>query len=44
MENLPLRLSRGVFCVDEDGKIIFMSEGFEESHFNELVKLIDSKL
>ncbi len=32
------------FLLDEEGKIIFMSEGFEESHFNELVKLIDSKL
>jgi peroxiredoxin len=30
--------------LDEEGKIIFLSEGFEESHFNELVKLIDSKL
>jgi peroxiredoxin len=30
--------------IDEEGKIIFLSEGFEESHFNELVKLIDSKL
>lgn len=32
------------FLLDEQGKIIFMSEGFEEGHFNELVKLIDSKL
>ncbi|MCK9640791.1 MAG: TlpA family protein disulfide reductase [Prolixibacteraceae bacterium] len=32
------------FLLDEEGKIIYMSEGFEESHFNELVKLIDSKL
>ncbi len=32
------------FLLDEEGKIIFMSEGFEEGHFNELVKLIDSKL
>ncbi|MCK9411391.1 MAG: TlpA family protein disulfide reductase [Prolixibacteraceae bacterium] len=32
------------FLVDEEGKIIYTSEGFEESHFNELVKLIDSKL
>ena len=32
------------FLVDEEGKIIYLSEGFEESHFNELVKLIDSKL
>ncbi|MEI7831111.1 MAG: redoxin family protein [Prolixibacteraceae bacterium] len=30
--------------LDEEGKIIFLSEGFEETHFNELVKLIDSKL
>ncbi len=30
--------------LDEDGKIIFMSEGFEEEHFKELVKLIDSRL
>lgn len=32
------------FLLDENGKIIFMTEGFEESHFKELVKLIDSKL
>jgi len=32
------------FLLDEEGKIIYMSEGFEEGHFNELVKLIDSKL
>jgi len=32
------------FLLDEEGKIIYMSEGYEESHFNELVKLIDSKL
>jgi peroxiredoxin len=32
------------FLLDEEGKIIYMSEGFEENHFNELVKLIDSKL
>lgn len=32
------------FLIDEEGKIIFMSEGFEENHFNQLVKLIDSKL
>ena len=31
------------FLLDEEGKIIFMSEGFEEGHFNDLVKLIDSK-
>lgn len=32
------------FLLDTDGRIIYMSEGFEEGHFNELVKLIDSKL
>ena len=32
------------FLLDEEGKIIYLSEGFEEKHFNELVKLIDSKL
>ena len=32
------------FLIDADGSIIFMSEGFEESHFKELVKLIDSTL
>ena len=32
------------FLVDESGKIIFVSTGFEESHFNELKKLIDSRL
>ena len=32
------------FLLDEDGKIIFLSEGYEEKHFEELVKLIDSKL
>ena len=32
------------FLLDEDGKIIYMSEGFEEGHFNEMVKLIDSRL
>jgi peroxiredoxin len=32
------------FLLDADGKIIYMSEGYEEGHFNELVKLIDSKL
>jgi len=32
------------FLVDTDGTIIFISEGYEESHFKELVKLIDSKL
>jgi peroxiredoxin len=30
--------------LDEDGKIIYLSEGYEEKHFEELVKLIDSKL
>lgn len=32
------------FLLDANGKILFMSEGFEKGHFNELVKLIDSKL
>jgi len=32
------------FLLDEEGKIIFMSEGFEDGHFSELVRLIDSKL
>lgn len=32
------------FLLDEEGKIIYLSEGYEEEHFNELVKLIDSKL
>ena len=32
------------FLMDEEGKIIYLSEGYEEAHFNELVKLIDSKL
>jgi peroxiredoxin len=32
------------FLLDEEGKIIFMSIGFEEKQFNELVKLIDSNL
>lgn len=32
------------FLLDESGKIIFMSEDFEEGHFSELVKLINSKL
>ena len=30
--------------LDEEGKIIYLSEGYEEKHFKELVKLIDSKL
>ena len=32
------------FLLDENGKIIYLSEGYEEKHFDELVKLIDSKL
>jgi peroxiredoxin len=32
------------FLIDEEGKIIYQSEGFEQEHFNELVKLIYSKL
>ncbi len=32
------------FLIDEAGKIIFMTEGFEEENFTKLVKLIDSKL
>lgn len=32
------------FLLDEEGKIIYLSEGYDEAHFNELVKLIDSKL
>lgn len=32
------------FLLDESGKIIYLSEGYEEKHFEELVKLIDSKL
>ena len=32
------------FLIDENGKIIYLSEGFEVSHFNELKKLIDSLL
>ena len=30
--------------VDEEGKIIFLSLGFDESHFKDLKELIDSKL
>lgn len=30
--------------LDEEGKVIYLSEGFEEEHFKELVQLIDSKL
>jgi len=32
------------FLVDETGKIIYLSQGFDEVHFAELKKLIDSKL
>ncbi len=32
------------FLLDEQGKIIYMSTGFEQGQFNELVKLIDNKL
>lgn len=32
------------FLLDEDGKVIFTSEGFNETQFGELVKLIDSRL
>lgn len=32
------------FLLDEQGKIIYMSTGFDERQFEELVKLIDSKL
>jgi thiol-disulfide isomerase/thioredoxin len=32
------------FLLDEEGKIIFMSDGFDENHFKELVNLIESKL
>ena len=32
------------FLLDESGKIIYLSEGYEEKHFEELVKLIDSRL
>jgi len=32
------------FLIDENGKIIFLSQGFEEVHFTELKNLIDSKL
>lgn len=30
--------------LDEKGTIIYLSEGFEQAHFDDLVKLIDSKL
>lgn len=32
------------FLIDEGGKIIYLSEGFEENHFNELKNMIDSLL
>lgn len=32
------------FLIDESGKIIYLSTGFEETHFNELKNLIDSLL
>jgi len=32
------------FLIDENGKIIYLSEGFEELHFNELKELIDKLL
>lgn len=32
------------FLLDEEGKIIFMTEDFVDEHFRELVKVIDSKL
>lgn len=32
------------FLIDEQGKVIFTTTGFDEGHFNELIKLIDSKL
>lgn len=32
------------FLIDENGKIIYLSNGFEETHFNELKELIDSLL
>jgi len=32
------------FLIDENGKIIYLSLGFEEGHFTELKNLIDSKL
>lgn len=32
------------FLLDENGTIIYLSEGFEQEHFDSLVKLIDSKL
>jgi len=32
------------FLIDETGKIIYLSQGFDEVHFAELKNLIDSKL
>ena len=32
------------FLIDENGKIILLSQGYNEIHFNELKELIDSKL
>ena len=32
------------FLIDETGKIIYLSQGFDEVHFTELKNLIDSKL
>ncbi len=32
------------FLVDENGKIIYLSQGFDDVHFAELKNLIDSKL
>lgn len=32
------------FLLDEEGKIIFMTEGFDEEHFNKLILMIDSRL
>ena len=32
------------FLMDENGKIIYLSQGFDEDHFKELKDLIDSKL
>jgi len=32
------------FLIDENGKIIYLSQGFDEVHFAELKNLIDSKL
>lgn len=32
------------FLIDENGKITYLTQGFDEVHFKELKKLIDSKL